>query len=203
MKQTYSWLIVYNERVLIFFYLFIFFYTVNKRTDFDFDILVSPFIPYWLRPKAHKIHQRYQHLVLLLILRLCTESSFALVYIQPRGCLPQTSPRQSCWSRGQVSAMSGPRGGVGGWTFVPSSGSGWMALSQREQQIERAGWTALTFNLWDKQRQKKKSWCVLVTKAHDEWKSYSLCEWFLLFSKISLFYQSVGALCFISAYKWQ
>lgn len=58
-------------------------------------MLVSPFIPYCLRPKAHKIHQRYQHLV--------------------------------------------PEGEWGGWTFVPSSGSDWMALSQQEQQIDRAG----------------------------------------------------------------
>lgn len=166
-------------------------------------MLVSPFIPYWLRPKAHKIHQCYQHLVLLLIPRLCTESSFALVYIQPRGCLPQTSPRQSCWSRGQISAMSGPRGGVGGLDICPLFRKWLDGFVTTGKQIERAGWTALTFNLWDKQRQKKKSWCVLVTKAHDEWKSYSLCEWFLLLSKISLFYQSVGALCFISAYKWQ
>lgn len=160
-----------------------------------------------LRPKAHEIHQGYQHLVLLLNLCLCTEQQLCCGLHPAVGLLTSNIPTTELLiTRPDTSDVWGPRGGGGaggGWTFVPSSGSGWKALSQWEQQIGRAGWTALTFNLWDKRRQKRKSWCVLVTKAHDEWMSYRLCEWFLLFSKISLFYKSVGALCFMSAYKGQ
>lgn len=165
-------------------------------------MLVSPFIPYWLRPKAQNTSVLSTFSASFNPAPLHGEQLCSGLH-PAQGLLTSNIPTTELLiTRPDISDVWAQRGS-GGLDICPLFRKWLDGFVTTGKQIERAGWTALTFNLWDKQRQKKKSWCVLVTKAHDEWKSYSLCEWFLLLSKISLFYQSVGALCFISAYKWQ